>query len=53
MNDKIKTRHIKLIEAPKRDLREIRNCRDCSSSCQSACKTSCTLANQVCQREDK
>ncbi len=53
MREKIETVHFKLIESPKKDLRKVRDCRDCSSSCQSACKTSCTLANQVCQREEE
>jgi len=32
---------------PDRDLVE---CRDCQVSCQSACKTSCTVGNQRCPR---
>jgi predicted ribosomally synthesized six-cysteine peptide SCIFF len=27
-------------------------CGECPTSCQSACKTSCTVGNQVCLRED-
>ncbi len=27
------------------------NCRECATSCQSACKTSCTVGNQVCRQE--
>lgn len=27
------------------------NCRECATSCQSACKTSCTVGNQVCKNE--
>lgn len=26
-------------------------CGECPTSCQSACKTSCTVGNQVCERE--
>ncbi|MCX5973158.1 MAG: six-cysteine ranthipeptide SCIFF [Coprothermobacterota bacterium] len=43
-------KHVQLIDAPRQDLWDVRDCRDCSSSCQSACKTSCTLANQACER---
>ncbi|HOB11630.1 MAG TPA: six-cysteine ranthipeptide SCIFF, partial [Syntrophomonadaceae bacterium] len=25
------------------------NCRECATSCQSACKTSCTVGNQTCR----
>ncbi len=25
------------------------NCRECATSCQSACKTSCTVGNQACK----
>jgi predicted ribosomally synthesized six-cysteine peptide SCIFF len=28
-------------------------CGECPTSCQSACKTSCTVGNQVCIREEK
>ncbi|NLN87418.1 MAG: six-cysteine peptide SCIFF [Syntrophomonadaceae bacterium] len=27
------------------------NCRECATSCQSACKTSCTVGNQTCKKE--
>ncbi|MGI6421411.1 MAG: six-cysteine ranthipeptide SCIFF [Syntrophomonadaceae bacterium] len=27
------------------------NCRECATSCQSACKTSCTVGNQSCKRQ--
>jgi predicted ribosomally synthesized six-cysteine peptide SCIFF len=33
--------------APDRDLAK---CRDCQVSCQSACKTSCTVGNQRCPK---
>ncbi|HZJ84825.1 MAG TPA: six-cysteine ranthipeptide SCIFF [Syntrophomonadaceae bacterium] len=41
--------HIKTIIPPnlKRDINI--NCRECATSCQSACKTSCTVGNQVCK----
>lgn len=26
-------------------------CGECPTSCQSACKTSCTVGNQVCEKE--
>ncbi|HBK53594.1 six-cysteine ranthipeptide SCIFF [Syntrophomonas wolfei] len=26
------------------------NCRECATSCQSACKTSCTVGNQHCKK---
>lgn len=26
-------------------------CGECATSCQSACKTSCTVSNQSCQKE--
>ncbi len=28
-------------------------CGECPTSCQSACKTSCTVGNQVCIREEE
>lgn len=28
------------------------NCRECATSCQSACKTSCTVGNQVCRKTE-
>ena len=27
------------------------NCRECAVSCQSACKTSCTVGNQECRND--
>jgi predicted ribosomally synthesized six-cysteine peptide SCIFF len=43
-------KHITTIVKPnlKRDKAQI-NCRECATSCQSACKTSCTVGNQVCK----
>ncbi|MDD4172492.1 MAG: six-cysteine ranthipeptide SCIFF [Syntrophomonas sp.] len=45
-------KHIKTIIKPnlKRD-HELINCRECATSCQSACKTSCTVGNQVCKKQ--
>jgi len=45
-------KHIITIVKPnlKRDAAEI-NCRECATSCQSACKTSCTVGNQVCRKQ--
>lgn len=28
-------------------------CGECPTSCQSACKTSCTVGNQICLKEEK
>ncbi|MDR2267493.1 MAG: six-cysteine ranthipeptide SCIFF [Christensenellaceae bacterium] len=28
-------------------------CGECNASCQSACKTSCTVGNQICKRDIK
>jgi predicted ribosomally synthesized six-cysteine peptide SCIFF len=28
-------------------------CGECAASCQSACKTSCTVGNQVCEKSKK
>lgn len=44
-------KHIETVIKPhlQRDLGAI-NCRECATSCQSACKTSCTVGNQVCKQ---
>lgn len=44
-------KHIVTMVKPglKRDKAQI-NCRECVTSCQSACKTSCTVGNQVCKK---
>lgn len=39
-------------ESLKGSLRD-RGCGECVTSCQSACKTSCTVGNQVCVKESK
>lgn len=44
--------HIKTIN--KNNLTQtLRNggCKECPTSCQSACKTSCTVGNQVCEKQ--
>ncbi|MDD4775104.1 MAG: six-cysteine ranthipeptide SCIFF [Syntrophomonas sp.] len=45
------TKHLVTIVKPNliRDEDKI-NCRECATSCQSACKTSCTVGNQVCKK---
>ncbi|NLG32327.1 MAG: six-cysteine peptide SCIFF [Syntrophomonadaceae bacterium] len=45
-------KHIITVVQPnlKRNSGEI-NCRECAASCQSACKTSCTVGNQSCVRQ--
>lgn len=45
-------KHITTIIKPnlKRDADHI-NCRECATSCQSACKTSCTVGNQTCRNQ--
>ncbi|HEX3010561.1 MAG TPA: six-cysteine ranthipeptide SCIFF [Syntrophomonadaceae bacterium] len=45
-------KHVKTVIRPslKRDKDQI-NCRECATSCQSACKTSCTVGNQVCKNQ--
>jgi predicted ribosomally synthesized six-cysteine peptide SCIFF len=44
------SKHIVTVVKPnlKRDAKDI-NCRECATSCQSACKTSCTVGNQTCK----
>lgn len=43
-------KHITTVIKPhlQRDLKKT-NCRECATSCQSACKTSCTVGNQHCK----
>lgn len=44
-------RHIVTVAAPKlEDTVKTGGCGQCKVSCQSACKTSCTVGNQVCAR---
>jgi predicted ribosomally synthesized six-cysteine peptide SCIFF len=46
----VMNKHIITVVKPhlKRD-KELINCRECATSCQSACKTSCTVGNQTCR----
>ncbi len=46
-------KHLETIVKPtlKREPEQM-NCRECATSCQSACKTSCTVGNQVCCKEE-
>ena len=45
-------KHITTVINPslKRDADQI-NCRESATSCQSACKTSCTVGNQTCRNQ--
>ncbi|MEW6031514.1 MAG: six-cysteine ranthipeptide SCIFF [Bacillota bacterium] len=44
-------RHLQLLRAGGlRPDRTLAACRDCQVSCQSACKTSCTVGNQRCPK---
>ena len=45
-------KHITTVIKPnlKRDVNHT-NCRECATSCQSACKTSCTVGNQTCRNQ--
>ncbi|MDR1615861.1 MAG: six-cysteine ranthipeptide SCIFF [Syntrophomonadaceae bacterium] len=49
---KISGKHVVTVIKPalKREQNLI-NCRECAASCQSACKTSCTVGNQVCRNQ--
>lgn len=42
-------KRMKIISFPWQDI-ENKNCSDCSISCQSACKTSCTVGNVKCEK---
>ncbi|MDD3832141.1 MAG: six-cysteine ranthipeptide SCIFF [Clostridia bacterium] len=47
-------KHIKTIANPKHNcINPKSGCDECRSSCQSACKTSCTVGNQVCEQKKK
>lgn len=47
-------KHIETINSKKTIIRENpEGCRECPTSCQSACKTSCTVGNQVCHNTEK
>ena len=44
-------KHIKVVFKPDlQDSRKSGGCGKCQVSCQSACKTSCTVGNQSCER---
>ncbi|MEW6621907.1 MAG: six-cysteine ranthipeptide SCIFF [Bacillota bacterium] len=44
-------KHIKVIlKSELQKTRETGGCGQCQVSCQSACKTSCTVGNQVCEK---
>ncbi len=47
------SKHIITMVKPnlKRAVQDI-NCRECATSCQSACKTSCTVGNQSCKKRN-
>lgn len=44
-------KHIKTVTSKniKSSLKKL-GCKECANSCQSACKTSCTVANLACER---
>lgn len=45
-------KHITTIVKPNLQREEKKtNCRECATSCQSACKTSCTVGNQTCRNQ--
>ncbi|MBO8159642.1 MAG: six-cysteine peptide SCIFF [Thermosyntropha sp.] len=48
----LKNKHLFTVVTPflKREADKI-NCRECATSCQSACKTSCTVGNQICRNQ--
>lgn len=41
---------LKVIDLPWME-EEIDDCQDCLTSCQSACKTSCTVGNIICEKK--
>ncbi len=43
-------KHIRPVNYGRSFVREGKGCRECPTSCQSACKTSCTVGNQDCRR---
>lgn len=45
-----KFKHLKLVIEPWEDVDENLDCADCATSCQSACKTSCTVGNIPCEK---
>ncbi|MEW5784817.1 MAG: six-cysteine ranthipeptide SCIFF [Bacillota bacterium] len=45
-------KHIRIINRGAVFCKEGSGCRECPTSCQSACKTSCTVGSQICRREE-
>lgn len=43
-------KHIKKVNEIRED-RKNKGCGECATSCQSACKTSCTVGNQPCENK--
>lgn len=43
-------KHFKPVIKKWEDIDENLNCADCATSCQSACKTSCTVGNVPCEK---
>lgn len=43
-------KHIKKVNNIKKD-KKVKGCGECATSCQSACKTSCTVGNQPCENK--
>ncbi len=45
--------HVRIVK--KGNLQELANidCRECQASCQSACKTSSTVSNQLCRQKQE
>ncbi len=44
----VKKHIIRVVKGNLKRESEQMNCRECATSCQSACKTSCTIGNQHC-----
>lgn len=50
--DIMKKEHIKTVNKQKLEQTvKTGGCGECPASCQSACKTSCTVGNQVCEKK--
>ncbi|HCX63908.1 MAG TPA: six-cysteine peptide SCIFF [Eubacteriaceae bacterium] len=43
-------KHIKIINHGQLNRLKDKGCGECRTSCQSACKTSCTVGNQKCEK---
>ena len=46
-------KHVQTIQKPCMKSGNHTACGECQASCLSACKTSCTVANQKCAKEEK